>query len=133
MNALIVYAHPEPKSFNGAMRDLAVSTLKEQGYEIQISDLYSMKFKAVADQMDFRKLNNSDYFKLGPEQQHAQEHDLYSEDIKIEQKKLLWANFVLFQFPIFWFSLPAILKGWVDRVFGLGFVYGGGRCTTRED
>jgi len=127
MKVLIVYAHPEPKSFNGAMRDLAVSVLEGKGHTVQVSDLYAMKFKAVPDQKDFIKLGNPDYFKLGLEQQYAQKHDIYTEDIKTEQQKLLWANFVLFQFPVNWFSMPALLKGWVDRIFGLGFVYGGGK------
>ncbi|MBX7223158.1 MAG: NAD(P)H-dependent oxidoreductase [Blastocatellia bacterium] len=125
MNILIVYAHQEPQSFNGALKDLAVSLLRENGHAVQVSDLYAMKFKAVADQEDFRKLQNPEFFKLGAEQRHAQEHGLYARDIQQEHEKLRWADFVLFQFPLYWFSMPAILKGWVDRVMGVGFAYGG--------
>jgi NAD(P)H dehydrogenase (quinone) len=49
------------------------------------------------------------------------------EDIRAEQKKVLWADVLILQFPLWWFSLPAIIKGWVDRVFAMGFAYGGGR------
>lgn len=53
MNVLIVYAHPEPNSFNGALKELAVRVLTEQGHQVQVSDLYAMNFKAVADRDDF--------------------------------------------------------------------------------
>ncbi|GIM45425.1 NAD(P)H dehydrogenase [Collibacillus ludicampi] len=126
MNALIVYAHPEPKSFNGALKDLAVRFLTEQGHQVQVSDLYAMNFKAVADREDFVELSNPEFFKYQLEQIHASQNGLFSPDIAAEMEKLRWADFVLFQFPLWWFSVPAILKGWIDRVFAMGFVYGGG-------
>ncbi|MGC5324682.1 NAD(P)H-dependent oxidoreductase [Brevibacillus sp. SYSU BS000544] len=43
MNALIVYAHPEPKSFNGALKDLAITVLTANGHQVKVSDLYAMK------------------------------------------------------------------------------------------
>jgi NAD(P)H dehydrogenase (quinone) len=43
-----------------------------------------------------------------------------------EQEKLLWADAVILQFPLWWYSMPAILKGWVDRVYAYGFAYGVG-------
>jgi NAD(P)H dehydrogenase (quinone) len=49
-----------------------------------------------------------------------------SEDIAQEQRKLLWADTVILQFPLWWFSMPAILKGWVERVYAYGFAYGVG-------
>ena len=63
MKVLIVYAHPEPKSFNGAMKDLAITVLKEQGHEVKVSDLYAMNFKAVADKEDFLELEKTDFLK----------------------------------------------------------------------
>lgn len=127
MKVFIVYAHPEPKSFNGAMKDLAVSVLTEQGHQVQVSDLYSMNFKAVADRADFLELENPDFFKYQIEQNIAYEHKKLAPDIVAEQEKLLWSDLVIFQFPLWWFSLPAILKGWVDRVMTTGFAYGGGK------
>lgn len=126
MNVLIVYAHPEPKSFNGALKDLAVRVLTEQGHQVQVSDLYAMNFKAVADRDDFVELSNPEFFKYQLEQIHSSQNGLFSPDIVAEMEKLRWADFVLFQFPLWWFSVPAILKGWIDRVFAMGFVYGGG-------
>ena len=56
MKSLIVYAHPEPKSFNGALKDKAVETLEAQGYEVKVSDLYAMDFDPVARKEDFKNL-----------------------------------------------------------------------------
>ena len=53
MNVLIVYAHPEPKSFNGAMKDLAVATLAGVGHVVTVSDLYAMRFNPVVGAEDF--------------------------------------------------------------------------------
>lgn len=127
MNILIVYAHPEPKSFNGAMKDLAVSVLTKQGHQVQVSDLYEMKFKALADQEDFAELEYPEFLKEQNEQNFASGKGKLAQDIVAEQEKLLWADFLILQFPLWWFSLPAIMKGWVDRVFTTGFSYGGGK------
>ena len=54
MNVLIVYAHPEPASFNGAMKDVAVETLTTAGHAVTVSDLYAMRFNAVVGAEDFR-------------------------------------------------------------------------------
>lgn len=123
MNILIIYAHPEPKSFNGALKDMAVSELTSLGHEVRVSDLYAMNFKAVADQNDFLNRQNKDFLKYAVEQKNAVKTNSFSKDILEEQEKLLWADFVIFQFPLWWYSVPAILKGWFDRVFASGYVY----------
>lgn len=61
MKVLIVYAHPEPKSFNGALKDTAIQTLKDQGHEIKVSDLYEMEFNPVAQKSDFTALSDHDF------------------------------------------------------------------------
>ena len=63
MNVLIVYAHEEPKSFNGAMRDKAVTVLGQCGHIVEVSDLYAMKFNPVGGRHDFTRLADPDYFK----------------------------------------------------------------------
>lgn len=127
MNVLIVYAHQEPKSFNGAMLATAVTTLAEQGHKVQVSDLYAMKFKAVADAADFQKQTDPAFFKYQIEQGNAYANKTLAADIAAEQEKLLWCNLLIMQFPLWWFSLPAIMKGWVDRVFTTGFAFGHGK------
>lgn len=88
-----------------------------------VSDLYALNFKAVADQEDFLNRQNEDFLKYAVEQKNAVKTNSFSKDILEEQEKLLLADFVIFQFPLWWYSVPAILKGWFDRVFASGFVY----------
>ncbi|MFJ5625669.1 NAD(P)H-dependent oxidoreductase [Peribacillus loiseleuriae] len=128
MNVLIIYAHPEPKSFNGALKNLAVSELTSLGHQVKVSDLYAMNFKAVADSDDFLMRQDKDFLKYAREQKNAVKTNNFTKDIQEEQEKLLWADFVIFQFPLWWYSVPAILKGWFDRVFASGLVYTGEKC-----
>ena len=127
MNVLIVYAHPEPLSFNAAMKNLAVEVLRAAGHQVQVSDLYAMKFNPVGGPWDFQQLENPSFFHYQREQIHATAADLFMPELKAEMDKLVWADFVILQFPLWWFSLPAILKGWIDRVFAMGFSYNAGR------
>lgn len=128
MNVLIVYAHPEPKSFNGAMRDTAVETLRGLGNEVVISDLYAMSFNPVVGLGDFLgERADADFFSVQKEQTRAYETGKLAPDIVSEMEKLQRADLVIFQFPIWWFGMPAILKGWADRIFARGFAYIPGR------
>lgn len=126
-NVLIVYAHEDPASFNGALLNQAISTYKELGYHVEVSDLYKMNFKAVGDRNDFMEITREENYKYQIEQRKAYENNTLAYDIQAEQEKLKKADFVIFQFPLWWSSMPAILKGWVDRVFTTGFAYGGGK------
>jgi NAD(P)H dehydrogenase (quinone) len=58
---------------------------------------------------------------------HAAQNNAFAADVQAELDKLLAADFLLLQFPMWWFSMPAILKGWIDRVFAFGAVYDFGR------
>ncbi len=128
MNVLIVYAHPEPKSFNGAMKELAVETLRGAGHAVEVSDLYAMKFNAVAGEGDFTgERGKTESFSLAREQTAAVENGTLAPAIMAEQDKIRRADLVILQFPIWWFGMPAIIKGWADRVFARGFAYLPGR------
>jgi len=124
---LIIHAHPESKSFCSSLKNEAVTYFQSQGAEVKVSDLYAMGFNPVGNQHDFTVLENPDYFKYQMEQVHAFQHDLYVPALKAEMDKLEWCDTVIFNFPLWWFGLPAILKGWVDRVFAMGFSYGAGK------
>ena len=125
-NILVVHAHPEPKSLTSALKDHAVATLEAQGHTVQVSDLYRSGWKAVADRNDFLQSVQPDRFNYALESGHAFANGGQSADIVAEQEKLLWADAVVLSFPMWWFGMPAILKGWVERVFALGFAYGVG-------
>ena len=130
MKVLIVYAHHEPRSFNGALKDTAVTTLGASGHEMIVSDLYAAGFEAAATRGDFLGTADPGYFKYQTEQRAAWANgrgDGFAPDITEEQRRLVWCDLVILQFPLWWFSVPAVLKGWIDRVLAVGFAYGGGR------
>jgi len=126
MKILIVYAHENPASFNGTLKDLAVETLTQAGHEVKVSDLYSMKFNPIAGRHDFTDLSGEEFYKYQAEQSSAASTGRFARDVQEEMDKVDWADFLLFQYPVWWFDMPAILKGWVDRVFAAGYAYGGG-------
>jgi NAD(P)H dehydrogenase (quinone) len=127
MNVLIVYAHPEPKSFNAALRDAAVSRLQQLGHRVQVSDLYAANFNPAAGPGDYVERANPDQYEYRAEMKHALKGTGYVSEIESEQEKLRWCNALILQFPMWWFGLPAILKGWVDRVMTYGFAYAPGQ------
>lgn len=126
MNVLLVYAHPEPLSLNGALRDFTVHRLEQAGHAVQLSDLYAMRWKATLDAEDNTAPQPGARFDASADSRRAFEGGTQSADIVREQDKLRWADAVILQFPLWWFSMPAILKGWVDRVYACGFAYGVG-------
>lgn len=124
MRTLIVHAHPEPRSLNGALKEIAVTTLREAGHEVQVSDLYAMRWKPSVDADDFGATSGP--LRVVEDSGHAYDTATLTADIAAEQEKLRWADTVILQFPLWWYSMPAILKGWVDRVFTFNFAYGVG-------
>ena len=126
MNVLIVHAHPESRSFNGALTTTAVRTLTEQGHHVQVSDLYRQRWNAVLSSDEFAEPDNADCFNPAKEQEHAHKTGRVCLDVAGEQAKVRNADLIIFQFPVWWFSMPAILKGWVDRVLSRGFAYSSG-------
>lgn len=131
MKVLIVYAHENPASFNGALKDTAVATLTARGHDVKVSDLYAQGFNPVAGKHDFTALSGAEYYKYQAEQGAAAQAGRFAADVQAEMDKLNWADFVLFLYPIWWFDTPAILKGWLDRVFAYGYAYGDGRMFDR--
>ena len=125
MKVFLVHAHPEPQSFNAAMAERVRATLADQGHEVRVSDLYAMNFNPVASAADFGSRQDPDYLTYALEQRHGVKTATIASDIQSELDNLLWCDTLILNFPIFWFSMPAILKGWIDRVFVSGAVYGG--------
>jgi NAD(P)H dehydrogenase (quinone) len=129
--AHIVYAHFEPKSFVGAMRDTVAAGLTDAGWAVTCSDLYAQRFNPVAHPDDFAERQDQDYLVYALEQRNAVKHQTLALDIAAEVEALQAADLVVLVFPVFWFSMPAILKGWIDRVFLSGAFYGGRRVYDR--
>jgi NAD(P)H dehydrogenase (quinone) len=121
---LVVSAHPEPRSLNGALTSFAVEHLLAAGHEVRVSDLYAMKWKAAVDADDFPDHTGALPLDVLAAHEQATLAGRLTADVAAEQEKVLWSDAVVLQFPMWWFSFPAILKGWVDRVFTHGFAFG---------
>ncbi|XP_013883763.1 ribosyldihydronicotinamide dehydrogenase [quinone] isoform X2 [Austrofundulus limnaeus] len=121
---LIIYAHQSSASFNAAAKNAAVEVLTAQGCTVEVSDLYAMNFKATATAEDLKgEVANAENFCYLMESKLAWEEGRLSDDITKEQTKVTEADLIIFQFPIYWFGFPAIMKGWIDRVLTHGFAY----------
>lgn len=127
MNALIVHAHHEPTGFGGALLGVAVEGLRAHGYGVELSDLYAMRFDPVSDRRNFRSAFDPAQLRQQAEERHASSIDGFAPDVAAEMAKLASCDLLILNFPIWWLGMPAILKGWFDRVFAVGFAYGGGR------
>ena len=127
MNVLIVYAHHEPSSFTSALKNAAYETLSQAGHTVAISDLYGQGFSPVAQKWDFATMSGK-HFNYMLEQKHAALLEMsFSPDIAGEIDKLKAADLVMFVAPFWWNSVPAIMKGWFDRVLAMGFAWDGGK------
>lgn len=124
MKVHVVTAHPESRSFNFALRRIAVETLRGEGHEVQCSDLYQDGFKASAGPGDFENPQDADPWQLASAQLHPEKQGGFVPEIRREQDRVRWSDLTVLQFPLWWGTYPALLKGWIDRVLSYGFAYG---------
>jgi NAD(P)H dehydrogenase (quinone) len=95
---------------------------------VVVSDLYASGWNPVSDRRNFVTQLDPAYFRQQAEEAHAAQHAGFAPDVQAEMDKLFWCDTLILQFPLWWFGMPAILKGWVDRVFASGGrIYGGGK------
>jgi len=109
MKVLIVFTHPNPNSFNHALLESITTGLEESGHEVRTKDLYQEDFNPILSAEDLSILHTGKI----------------PENIAKEQGQLLWADGLIFIYPLWWFDRPAMLKGWFDIVLtnGLAFEY----------
>ena len=107
MKNLIVLAHPNKESFNAAIAKKFEKQLKNKGEEVVVRDLYELGFDPVMTWDEMNELRNGSI----------------KEDVQIEQTFVKECDNIIFVYPIWWTSMPAILKGYIDRVFSYGFAY----------
>ncbi|NKB79722.1 NAD(P)H-dependent oxidoreductase [Ochrobactrum daejeonense] len=127
MKVFVVSATPEPNSFVASMAKASVDVMRGLGHDVVHSDLYAMGWNPVASAADFDTRRNPEYLTYALEQRHNVEAGSLAPDIRAELDKLQDADLLIFNFPVYWFSTPAILKGWIDRVLVSGLCYGGRR------
>lgn len=107
MKHLIVYAHPNPKSFNHAIMKAFAEELEDLDQDVRVRDLYALGFDPVIRQGDYELFTRGEV----------------PEDIRVEQGHIVWADVITFISPIFWAGLPSLLKGYIERVYSHGFAY----------
>lgn len=127
MRVLIVFAHPERDSFNGFLLDQALSALTAAGHEVVVSDLYRLGFDPVSGRGNFVHDTAPGRLDLQTEEARASAEDGFVPALQAEMDAVAGCDLLVLQFPIWWLGPPAILKGWIDRVFAAGRAYGGGR------
>ncbi len=107
MNILIVYSHPYSKSFNHAIKKSVETVLKDFGHQVRVRDLYKGSFDPVLSVTDLAAIRSGKV----------------PSDIKNEQKHVAWADAFVVIHPVWWTGLPAMMKGYIDRVLSFGFAY----------
>lgn len=108
MQILAVFAHPSPKSFNRSILETVKEIAAQKGHGMAVADLYVEGFNPSLTDEDFESFNRA----------------ITPPDIQKMQDAVKAANVVAFIHPIWWFGMPAVLKGWIDRIFSYGFAYG---------
>ncbi|WP_060179652.1 NAD(P)H oxidoreductase [Streptomyces sp. IMTB 1903] len=108
--ALVVVAHHRSDSLTAHTARRAAARLEAAGYRIDLLDLHAEGFDPrmnVEDQPDWGNREKS-----------------YSDETHAHMRRILDADVVVAVFPVYWQSVPAVLKGWIDRVWNYGFAYG---------
>lgn len=121
--ALIVHAHPESRSFSSAQADAVAEQLKADGMAVDRLDLYAGHWNPVLDRSQFDA--EAEYFKPQTQQMAAVTEGRLGQPVEAHLRRLQEADLLVLSFPLWWFSMPAIMKGWIDRVFVMGATFGG--------
>jgi NAD(P)H dehydrogenase (quinone) len=108
MQALIVYAHPNPRSFNAAILKTVQEELVNKGINYRVRDLYARRFNPLLTAEEMEKI---DAGHIPP-------------DIAAEQRLITEADLLIFISPIWWSSFTTMMHGYISRVFSKGFAYG---------
>ncbi|MEU1998362.1 NAD(P)H oxidoreductase [Nocardia gamkensis] len=108
--ALVVVAHPRPDSLTAHIAGLAIRRLTAAGYLIDLLDLHAENFDPRMTAADLPEWGNRE--------------KAYSPEVESHMRRILDADVIVAVFPVYWMQVPAILKGWIDRVWNYGFAYG---------
>ena len=104
MNILVINGHPDKKSFSTAIFNKVIDNLDNKKHEIETLNLADMKFDPVL-RFGYRERMEEDA------------------EITRSQELIQWADHLIFIYPIWWSSMPSLMKGWIDRVFTPGVAY----------
>lgn len=123
MHVHVVLAHPEANSFNAHLANVARDTLEGRGASVTVSDLYSMNFDPCERAAHYSSPQDQSRFDVQSEQRHASAVGTVPAEVAEEIARLEQADLLILQYPMWWHLPPAMLKGWLDRVFIYGDVY----------
>lgn len=114
MRVLVVHAHPNPDSFSHALRAAAVNGLLTAGHSVDLLDLYAEGFTAAMSEAERRA--------------YESDNPVQAAEVRRCVELVKAADALVFVYPTWWWGLPAILKGWLDRVLvpGVAFTLGDG-------
>jgi putative NADPH-quinone reductase len=118
MKVLTVFSHPRRQSLSGAVLDAFTDGLRGAEQEVEIADLHAESFDPVMTVADEPDWNDS--------------RKRYSDAVLREQARIARNDALAFVFPVWWWSLPAMLKGWIDRVWNNGWAYGDRKLSHRR-
>ncbi|MEO1198896.1 MAG: NAD(P)H-dependent oxidoreductase [Pseudomonadota bacterium] len=127
MQTTVILAHPEPASFNAELARIAKEQLGGSTGSSKLVDLYGMGFDPLERGGHFRNRQYPGRFDAQAEQRHAAETDTLPEDVAGQLKIIDDTDLLILQYPMWWYTPPAILKGWLDRVLVYGRAYTGRR------
>ncbi|WP_400261046.1 NAD(P)H-dependent oxidoreductase [Sphingobacterium sp. SG20118] len=112
MNILIVYCHPSENSYTFQVLNQVKNILMEQNCSLEVSDLYANNFQSNLTENEYRR-------------EGAANTELpISKDVVEEHRKIENADRIIFIYPVWWSDCPAMMKGWFDRVYSVGYAYG---------
>ncbi len=109
MRAVVVWAHPSPDSFSATVCATAATALRRAGHQVEVLDLYREAFDPVMDREQWRA--------------YRQEETLLDDASRRHADLVLRSEILVFVYPTWWFGLPAMLKGWLERVLGPGVAF----------
>ena len=123
MHTHILLAHPEPQSLNATLANISGEVTSALGTTTSISDLYGQNFDPAEGGTHYATRSDDTFFHTQTEQRYSADHATLPEDVQQEMDKLLACDLLIVHFPLWWFGPPAMLKGWMDRVFVYGQIY----------
>lgn len=106
---LIIFAHPSHNSHNGRILKHVKKALDKKHKKYEVLDLYKENFQGYFTETEYQRLANRDR--------------TVEPDVKKMQEKIMAADTLIFIYPIWWYNVPAMMKGFMDRCFGAGFAY----------
>lgn len=109
-HTLLVHAHPRPDSLTAQVAALVHDRLTDAGGTVDVLDLYAEEFDPVmrrADEPDWENREKA-----------------YTPEVHAHMDRVLAADDIVVVFPVWWMAPPAVVKGWIDRVWNYGFAYG---------